>query len=1071
MKRLILLLSVSSLMWGYRSLNIPINAQVNLVVPNSSPFSSQNDYRVVIRFHNYTFPSALSFENLGTLNNGVIFQLYTDNTSNNYLCASGQVPSDNQGYSGNQNCLVVTGLTDVTIRYQRFSGIPSVAQAPTGGYVGQTEVMGVDNVSHTILSTHCALSAGNSFGCPLTPVTPPINLSGTGAWGNATAGFSIAWLKWFSTTVSPGTPLENENTQADLADFRFEGVYTNQATTSGVTMSPFSGSPTFVNSPILSPACVPYQSNFSGGSTNNSLLNYSYTLDGSTPSYVWQQTSGPSILGWSSHTASNPLISQGVFGSYNIQLTVLGSGGGGNSTCSVKVGFISTDNNNILSTSNSAINTLLGPQVKYGSNQWTWLDAVHFNTSNLVMNWQQTGQYYDFQYWNSAQSGTVTFTTGSNIVTGVGTNFQTLFCGGGTSPVNGAFIQLWNPNASLPGMKRVSIIQSCDSATQITLASPWNNTNVVNVSDCHLGGCNYNYGDTTLSYLGLWISNVYYSDFYDAVAGLYSMYYRTGIDTYLNAARTLADNFWVNQYDSGNNYYINQGLQASPRNRALLGLVLRALDGRSDMWAGLENVFNFEINEINGAISFYGGSLPPGQWFNTDPRESGYLLEGEALCALADPNPSQVTTCQNALVNAIENGMKTSRYPDGNWYTLQEQGPGVGCGNLGNSQCNNRATVTSAQLTNGSGTVVLCSQDTLTCPATSGGFYTGGASNPFLYNLNGTNYPACIWFLNSTTVAPSSNSDGDATAYYMVEDADGYHFHLTDFSGNPVNYTGTSGFHGWSTGNGACGFGVQPYMLGIMGTALDFSAKALSSFNPTASADAKAFNIQMANFNLANSYNSANGGMMYAVHYTNCQPPIAATNPGCTQLDNTSQAGVLTAEALRGIMTAYGNTSDPSLLAFADKLMTQMWAKPGYSSPAISVDWPNYYNWDYNQWSYPQIGGLGNWMGGTPPGIGIHKYYGMALGIGDSEAWPGYRVGGLIPTTPLTISVGFTLPSSANSVDISVVDSANSVGVTNCTSSPCNVNVQMGHGTHLLNLAYKNGANVVSTTSQSVVIP
>ena len=49
----------------------------------------------------------------------------------------------------------------------------------------------------------------------------------------------------------------------------------------------------------------------------------------------------------------------------------------------------------------------------------------------------------------------------------------------------------------------------------------------------------------------VWAYNSQPANYYDAVAAFYALYYRTGIDDYLTAARKLADRFWKYRLDSG----------------------------------------------------------------------------------------------------------------------------------------------------------------------------------------------------------------------------------------------------------------------------------------------------------------------------------------------------------------------------------------------------------------------------------------------------------------------------------------------------------------------------------------
>src|ERR1035437_4312985 len=158
----------------------------------------------------------------------------------------------------------------------------------------------------------------------------------------------------------------------------------------------------------------------------------------------------------------------------------------------------------------------------------------------------------------------------------------------GTKPL------VWYPDSSREGYGlRGMPVLSCQSDTQLTLASPW----LGDVADCHNGGCSYSYDDGGLDATGgmIWTyPGGEGSDYYDDVAGLYALYYRSGVGDYLRAARALADRFWKYRLGSGTECDANPGPNLcfsggnEPRTQSLLGMVLRATDGRTDMWPGLE---------------------------------------------------------------------------------------------------------------------------------------------------------------------------------------------------------------------------------------------------------------------------------------------------------------------------------------------------------------------------------------------------------------------------------------------------------------------------------------------------
>jgi len=203
--------------------------------------------------------------------------------------------------------------------------------------------------------------------------------------------------------------------------------------------------------------------------------------------------------------------------------------------------------------------------------------------------------------------------------------------------------------------------------------------------------------------------------------------YRSGIVDYLNAARKLADRFWeCPEVDRGQSYVLDPNvLTVWPwRSTSTMGLVLRALDGRPDMWAGpsatdgasgLHHIWNHFMSYLTGYDATHG---------IYDTREVAYHLKMTAYCALFDTSSVYQKNCQNTIANSFPAIWTPSKFADGSWPQIFHDQSTPGSWGLGG-----------VTLTHGSAAVTA-----LGSPGWSAG-----------------QFPSRIWFLNSLGW-PANNS-------------------------------------------------------------------------------------------------------------------------------------------------------------------------------------------------------------------------------------------------------------------------------------------------------------------------
>lgn len=969
---------------------LAVGGVATLTLPSTAPWTtiglSTNAMRWELRVHDFgsdwrAYPSF--FVNLGPM---TLLRGWTSNVAQASIVKS---PGNaDQVYNGGP--LVVgccNNMSDVLVRVQRDVAnnqyTLEICNASGGGCLSGT--------AHIL--SYGAQSWANW----------PISVNGTG---------KVAFIRWFSGVVPIGSPIPNSGVLGDLGDWEFEG---NVLDSSGHGLT-FSGVPfSYSATPTYPPTCnAGVQQTFRAGYPATLDGSGSFSSDGGTAlSYVWQLVSGPPGLSWSSHSVARPQLRGLVFGSYVFQLTVTDSSNQ-SSSCTVKDGAVATDNNDIVITNNSAVDTLLGPMVRWGANPWPWYDNRHKAAADN----QIAEMEVQFPaWWDTPGPGTVTVTNGSATVVGVGTTFTTTFCQGPSQPTvrkdGYPIIAVWHPLGAGTG-RRMEDILSCTDDTHMTLrGATWNSDGTTSQ------GSGLTYAADPIGEYSLnweWGQQAAPANYYDNVAAYYALYYRSGIDDYLTAARTWADRFWESPM-------IDQGIgpggfSYSPRGLSAMGLVLRALDGRPEMWTGLHSMWNSMMGLLAGYDAAYG--------LIYDEREEGYQLAMVSYCALFDTDATYKSTCKTAIVNSFPAIWTPFKFADGSW-------PSLTYGSL----LSWYPSSTSATLTNGSTTV-------------TGVGTTWGSSD----------FPARIWFMDPYS-RPKGNTQGDPVAYTVT-------FVNSAQLTLDRPYEGTSGSHGWQISPSAVGWVSQPFAAGILSTAFDLAAKAVADVSPTTATLAHSYNVAAANWIKDIAYWPSAKGLYYFAGSVDCPGgPLAGANVGCVWGMDAAASRVLSAEAIRGVMLAYAYNGDPALKAFADTLYNAMWGKTGTcpSGSTLCVS-DGVYLTGMDDGQYMISGGPPT-NGSTP-----WKWFGQFFGWSGLSSWPGYRAGGLKPAIGERVYIGANLPGvpGATKIRVAITDPSGSTTTTDCNALPCAVTVDSRQGDSLMSIQYLSAAGAVLASSRTPLI-
>jgi|GEM_PF-3576514 len=150
-------------------------------------------------------------------------------------------------------------------------------------------------------------------------------------------------------------------------------------------------------------------------------------------------------------------------------------------------------------------------------------------------------------------------------------------------------------------------------------------------------------------------------NYYDLGLVMYAAYYRSGDPRFLTYARKVTDSWWqAPNIAQGTTTDASNPQWWTPRNVALGGLMLRALDGRPELWPWIEkyvrNQFNVWIGaRLQDTELYYG------------VRDGGYMLLYAAWLAQVHPSPTvRAEFRQKALDGAVRYYARL-QYSDGSW--------------------------------------------------------------------------------------------------------------------------------------------------------------------------------------------------------------------------------------------------------------------------------------------------------------------------------------------------------------------------------------------------------------------
>jgi len=577
-------------------------------------------------------------------------------------------------------------------------------------------------------------------------------------------------------------------------------------------------------------------------------------------------------------------------------------------------------------------------------------------------------------------------------------------------------------------------------------------------------GMKYGYMD------GFGYTSAFGANFYGEDLAHRALYYRSGWDPALRAARVFGDHYvdspQIDGGDAGGMTLLIGGGSVG----GFVAAVLDVNDPHRPSWSTLRGLAR------NGSIGDVGCN-------DTDTRDSGYAGTWLTLAAAYDPDPAQRKKWQNEVAKMLARDEKC-KGADNSWAhgflwnsvsapLSVTKGSAVATGtNIPQSMCAGVASGT-LQVTAGSaiatGTGLVQGNQIVVHGTKDGAPYTGF----FSFKLGqvdqaGAIVMGALWpgDSGSTTFLIENNDNLSVFATGNNDPQMHKNFACTWNSATQVTldrpWDGPTetGVHVYSYA--LAGFGQQPFMLGIKITQMKFASQIPDApfskrYGELAAAAAKWIHDV--------GYDPVTQGLFYGRIFQACEPATTpppgfefiARTPGCNNglyPPAVRAARVLTAEASQALRVYYEANPTPEAKAWGDRAYGSIWGDPVDTTGGVYSD-PNYVR-DENS-----DGALAN-----------YKWTGFFFGMGMSHQWPAVRLGGVAPPKYRSVSLGIKPGAGAVAKTRAWVTApSGEVKSYDCASlAACDVTVDDRQGTHWYVVQYLSADGAVLSQSDPALI-
>ena len=157
------------------------------------------------------------------------------------------------------------------------------------------------------------------------------------------------------------------------------------------------------------------------------------------------------------------------------------------------------------------------------------------------------------------------------------------------------------------------------------------------------------------------------ANYYDQALVQYTTYYRTGDARFLAYARDIADKWWRSRHLQAGAYR-DWDNSFAPRSVSLGGMILRALDGRPEMWDWITGYQRHMYQTWLGARLAY-------DHLHYGVRDGGYTLLHAAWLAQTHPDPAVRAEMQAAALAAATQYYVRLQRADGSWRWVDVDDP------------------------------------------------------------------------------------------------------------------------------------------------------------------------------------------------------------------------------------------------------------------------------------------------------------------------------------------------------------------------------------------------------------